>query len=285
VNTGPVIVVGALGMLGRAWRELLQQKGIPHTGLDLPELDITDTDSIAKHIQPGCKAVINCAAYTDVDGAEEHEPAALKLNAQAVKNLADRCKEIGAVLVHYSTDYVFDGQADSPYPTDHPRDPVNAYGRTKAKGEELIESSGCQYLLVRTSWLYAPWANNFVGTMIKLTAERDTLLVVNDQFGRPTSAQHLASASLSLLEKNARGAFHVTDAGECSWHGFACEIAKLSGNTCDIKPCGSSQFPRPASRPAYSVLDISKAEAIIGAMSNWKHNLASVIEQMEPKHA
>ena len=285
MSAGPVIVIGALGMLGRAWCELLQQKNIQYTGLDLPELDITDPDSIAKNITAGCKTIVNCAAYTDVDKAEEHEPDALTLNAQAVAHLAGRCKSIGATLIHYSTDYVFDGQAESPYAVDHPRDPVNAYGRTKADGEQRLEDSGCDYLLIRTSWLYAPWANNFVRTMIKLTAERNTLQVVDDQFGRPTSAQHLASASLSLLEHSARGTFHVTNAGECSWHGFACEIARLVGNTCDIQPCDSSQFPRPAARPAYSVLDISKAEAIIGPMPNWKANLASVIEQMEPQRA
>jgi dTDP-4-dehydrorhamnose reductase len=285
VSAGPVIVVGALGMLGRAWRELLQQKNIAHTGLDLPELDITDPDSITKNIPAGCKTIVNCAAYTDVDRAEQDEETALRLNAQAVKHLADRCKSIDATLIHYSTDYVFNGRAKSPYPTDHPRDPINAYGRTKAKGEELIESSGCRHLLIRTSWLYAPWANNFVRTMLKLTAERDTLQVVDDQFGRPASAQHLASASLSLLEHNARGAFHVTDAGECSWHGFTVEIARLAGNTCDIRPCDSAQFPRPAARPAYSVLDISRAEAIIGPMPDWKTNLASVVKQMEPQRA
>jgi dTDP-4-dehydrorhamnose reductase len=285
VSAGPVIVIGALGMLGRAWRELLQQKNIAHTGLDLPELDITDPDSITKNIPAGCKTIVNCAAYTDVDRAEQDEETALRLNAQAVKHLADRCKSIDATLIHYSTDYVFNGRAKSPYPTDHPRDPINAYGRTKAKGEELIESSGCRHLLIRTSWLYAPWANNFVRTMLKLTAERDTLQVVDDQFGRPASAQHLASASLSLLEHNARGAFHVTDAGECSWHGFTVEIARLAGNTCDIRPCDSAQFPRPAARPAYSVLDISRAEAIIGPMPDWKDNLASVVKLMEPQRA
>ncbi len=280
---GPVIVVGALGMLGRAWRELLQQRHIPYKGLDLPELDITDPSSIAEHIHTGCRTIVNCAAYTDVDGAEENEITALQLNAQAVKLVAERCKAIDTTLIHYSTDYVFNGQAQSPYPTDHRRDPVNAYGRTKAKGEEFIGSSGCQHLLIRTSWLYAPWANNFVRTMVRLTEERNSLLVVDDQFGRPTSAQHLASASLSLLEKNARGTFHINDGGECSWHGFACEIARLAGNTCDIQPCDSDQFPRPAKRPAYSVMDISKAEAITGPMPDWKNNLADVIKQMEPQ--
>ena len=282
MSYGPVTVVGADGMLGRAWRELLQRKGIPCTALDLPKLDITDPESIRKNIPADTRLVVNCAAYTNVDGAEEHEPVALKLNGDAVKNLAEHCRAIDTTLIHYSTDYVFNGQASKPYPVDHPRDPVNAYGRTKAVGEEYLEKSGCDFLLIRTSWLYAPWANNFVRTMLKLTAERDTLQVVNDQFGRPTSAEHLASASLALFDADAAGTFHVTDAGDTSWHGFTLQIAKLAGNTCDIQPCDSSQFPRPAKRPAYSVLDISKAEAIIGPMPSWKRNLADTIEKMEP---
>ena len=282
-SVGPVVVVGALGMLGRAWRELLQTRGIEHTGLDLPTLDITDPDSIAGHIGTGVRTIVNCVAFTDVDGAEDREALAHKLNAQAVGHLADRCKKIGATMIHYSTDYVFDGQADAPYPTDHPRSPVNAYGRTKAEGEKLIEASGCDYLLIRTSWLYAPWARNFVNGMIRLTRERDELQVVDDQRGRPTSAQHLAASSLALLKKMERGPFHVTDGGECSWYGFACEIRRLAGNRCDIKPCTSEQFKRPAPRPAYSVLDISKAESVLGPMPDWKHNLAAVIRQMEPQ--
>jgi dTDP-4-dehydrorhamnose reductase len=282
-DAGPAVVVGALGMLGRAWRELFQTRGIEHTGLDLPTLDITDPDSISEHIGKGVRTVVNCAAFTDVDGAEDQEPAAHRLNAQAVGYLAEHCKKIGATLIHYSTDYVFDGKADTPYPTDHRRDPVNAYGRTKAEGEKLIEASGCDYLLVRTSWLYAPWARNFVSSMIRLTRERDGLKVVDDQRGRPTSAQHLASVSLALLEKGGRGAFHVTDGGECSWYGFACEIKRLAGNDCDVRPCTSDQFKRPAPRPAYSVLDISGTESVLGPMPDWKQNLAEVIGQMEPQ--
>jgi dTDP-4-dehydrorhamnose reductase len=280
-SAGPVVVVGALGMLGRAWRELLQKRGIEHAGLDLPTLDITDPDSIAEHIGKDVRTVINCAAFTDVDGCEDQEPAAHKLNALAVGALADHCKAIGAKLIHYSTDYVFHGKADTPYPVDHQRDPVNAYGRTKSQGEQLVESSGCDYLLIRTSWLYAPWARNFVSGMVRLTRERDDLNVVDDQHGRPTSAQHLAASSLSLLEKGELGTFHVTDGGECSWYQFACEIKRLAGNTCDVKPCTSEEFKRPAPRPAYSVLDISKTEAALGPMPDWKHNLAEVIGQME----
>lgn len=282
-STGPAAVVGALGMLGKAWRDLLLKRDIEHTGLDLPTLDITNPDSIAEHIGRDVRFVVNCAAYTDVDGAEDQENTAHRLNADAVGYLAEHCKKINATLIHYSTDYVFNGKADTPYPTDHPRDPLNAYGRTKAAGEQRLETSGCDYLLIRTSWLYAPWARNFVATMIRLTRERDELQVINDQLGRPTSAQHLASSSLSLLEKGERGAFHVTDGGECSWYEFACEILRMSGNTCDIKPCTSEQYKVPATRPAYSVMDLSKTESTLGTMPDWKTNLADVIGQMEPQ--
>ena len=284
-QVGPVAVVGALGMLGRAWRELLTARGIEHIGLDLPAIDITNPDSIRECIGKDTRTVVNCAAFTDVDGAETREGDARTLNATAVGHLAEHCKTIGATLIHYSTDYVFDGKAMSPYPTDHPRDPVNAYGRTKAEGEKIIESSGCRYLLIRTSWLYAPWAHNFVLTMLRLTRERNELYVVNDQHGRPTSAQHLARASLALLEKGLNGTFHVTDAGQCSWYDFTLEIKRLAGNECDVKPCDSSAYKRPAVRPAYSVLDISKTEAAIGTLPDWKQNLADVIQQTEPKSA
>jgi dTDP-4-dehydrorhamnose reductase len=284
-SVGPVVVVGALGMLGRAWRELLTERGIEHAGLDLPTLDITDPASIREHIGRKTRVVVNCAAFTDVDGAETREDEALVLNAQAVSNLAEYCKKIGATLVHYSTDYVFDGKAASPYPTDYPRDPVNAYGRTKAEGETLLETSGCKHLLIRTSWLYAPWAHNFVLTMLRMTRERDELRVVDDQRGRPTSAQHLARTTLALLEHDQAGTFHVTDGGECTWYGFTGEIKRLAGNQCDIQPCDSSVYQRPAPRPAYSVLDISKTEAVLGAMPDWKENLPDVIKQTETQTA
>lgn len=282
-SVGPVVVVGALGMLGRAWLELLTQRGIEHVGLDLPVFDITDPGSIREHIGEQVRVVINCAAFTDVDGAETREADALELNAEAVGLLAQRCKAIGATLVHYSTDYVFNGCASTPYPVDGAHEPVNAYGRTKAQGERVLTASGCRHLLIRTSWLYAPWAHNFVLTMIRLTKERDELKVVNDQRGRPTSAQHLARTTLGLLEINEAGTFHVTDGGECTWHAFTVEIMRQAGHECDIQPCDSSEYKRPAVRPAYSVLDISKTEALLGPMPDWKSNLAHVIRQREPQ--
>jgi len=189
----------------------------------------------------------------------------------------DASRATDALLVHYSTDYVFNGRARSPYPIDAPLEPINAYGRSKAVGEKALRESGCRHLLLRTSWLYAPWGANFVLTMRKLTGERDELRVVDDQIGRPTSAEHLAATSMKLIEADAEGTFHVTDGGQCSWHGFATAIALAVNPNCRVVPCASDEFPRPARRPAYSVLDLGPAEAIVGPMRDWKDNLADVL--------
>jgi dTDP-4-dehydrorhamnose reductase len=154
---------------------------------------------------------------------------------------------------------------------------VNAYGRSKAGGELAIHRSGARHLILRTSWLYAPWGNNFVRTMFRLTAEKDTLKVVDDQRGRPTSALHLAAASQRLIEADAEGTFHVTDGGQCTWCDFTREIARQAGHDCDVQPCTTADFPRPAQRPAYSVLDLASTEAILGPMPPWQDDLTTVM--------
>ncbi len=277
LNHHEFVIVGAAGMLGCAWCELLSQRGLTYLALDREQFDVTDPSQIHTALPIDARVVVNCAAYTNVDKAETDYEAALTLNGHAVGHLAAHAKRNNATLVHYSTDYVFNGLAKSPYPVETPHDPINAYGRSKAAGEQALWDSGARHLLIRTSWLYAPWANNFVRTMLKLTAERDTLMVVDDQRGRPTSAQHLARASLALLDAKGSGTYHVTDGGECTWHGFAAEIARLAGRACEVKPCTSEQFPRPAKRPAYSVLDLSHTERLIGPMPDWRDQLAAVI--------
>ncbi|MEK6249909.1 MAG: dTDP-4-dehydrorhamnose reductase, partial [Planctomycetales bacterium] len=237
-------------------------------------------ETISKVLDQRYRLVINAAAYTDVDGCETNLQTASTLNATAVGQLAGRCAELGCKLVHYSTDYVFDGEASQPYPTSHPRRPLNAYGRTKAGGERLIESSDCDFLLIRTSWLFAPWGNNFVQTILRLAAERAELQVVDDQRGRPTSAQHLAETTRQLLVKGASGIFHITNGGECSWYDFAREIVAHRQLSCHVKPCRSQQFPRPATRPNYSVLDVSETEAILGQMPDWRNHLHKVLDQL-----
>jgi dTDP-4-dehydrorhamnose reductase len=280
-SSAPYVIVGAAGMLGRAWRELLDSRQLAYIALDRAQLDVTDAGSIAAAISSGAGVVVNCAAYTAVDQAEADEAAATRINGDAVGLLADHCSAIGAMLVHYSTDYVFNGRASTPYATDQPHDPVNAYGRSKAAGERALFASQARWMLVRTSWVYAPWGANFVRTMVKLTGEKPELKVVNDQRGRPTSAQHLAAATLKLLHHEQSGVFHVTDGGECTWYEFAAEIARLAGHEqCRISPCSSDEFPRPAKRPAYSVLDLSRAEAVLGPTPSWCDNLTRVMRQL-----
>ncbi|MHC4994418.1 MAG: dTDP-4-dehydrorhamnose reductase [Planctomycetota bacterium] len=274
----PILIVGASGMLARAWMELLDARSLAYESVDFDRLDLTRPETIPAEVCERHGLVVNCAAYTDVDGAETNEDLARKINGDGVGDLATRCAQIGATLIHYSTDYVFSGDAEAPYPTDAPRQPLGAYGHTKAVAEELIERSGADYLIARTSWLYAPWGKNFVNTIASLVTERDTIKVVDDQRGRPTSCQHLAATSLALLQNGERGIFHVTDGGECTWHEFAREIARLTGATCDVQPCTTDEFPRPAPRPTYSVLDLSKTEASVGAMPDWRENLAAVLD-------
>lgn len=278
---GPILIVGADGMLGRAWGRLLSGLGIDYTSPTLDELDLTNPDSIARVIDGHWPIIVNCAAWTDVDGAEQHEQEARKVNAIGVGELAARCARVGATLVHHSTDYVFNGRASEPYTVDQSRSPLGAYGRTKAEGEAALEQSGCRYVQIRTSWLYAPWGQNFVKTMARLMAEKPSLRVVDDQRGRPTSAEHLANVGLSLLGHDQTGTFHATDGGQCTWFDFATEIARLTGSTCRVEPCTSDEFPRPAPRPAYSVLDLSRTEAILGPMPHWKSNLAGVIARLD----
>lgn len=279
--TAPLLLIGDKGMLGRAFREHLTREKRAFVGLDLPTFDAADPQHVTQAWACQPSAVINCAAYTNVDQAESDEPQAFRGNALVPQILAAACARAGIPLVHFSTDYVFSGQAVAPYPVSAPLNPISAYGRTKAAGESAIRDSGCDHLILRTSWLYAPWSNNFVRTMVRFTAEKPVLRVVHDQRGRPTSAEHLAQIALLLLDRGLRRTWHVTDGGECTWYEFTLEIARLLGRTCTLTPCTTKEFPRPAPRPAYSVLDLSQTEALLGPMPPWEQNLADVIRRLE----
>lgn len=269
-------------MLGRAWRELLQAHHVNFAAPGLDQVDFTRIETIERALSTGgARLVINCAAWTVVDGAETDEAAATQINGAAVGALAQTCRRTGATLVHYSTDYVFDGAAQTPYATGHPRAPLGAYGRSKAAGEEAVEASGADALIVRTSWLYAPWGKNFVRTIRSLVLSKPEIRVVADQRGRPTSAEGLALTTARLLGAGARGIRHATDAGECSWFEFACEIARLTPGAGKVLPCTTAEFPRPAARPAYSVLDLSETERDVGPMIHWTQNLADVLRRVE----
>ncbi len=278
---GPVLILGSTGMLGRAMTAAVSRAGLEARTASRPRLDLTDPASIDAAIDGSCPVVINCTAYTDVDGAESHEELARSINATGVSHLARRCASRGAMLVHYSTDYVFDGAGTAPYPTDQPRHPINAYGRTKAEGEAAIEASGVRYLILRTSWLYAPWGKNFVRTIARVAAARPTLRVVNDQRGRPTSAESLAEMTLAMLRARACGIHHGTDGGECTWFDFAGAIVAGLGLPCTVEPCTTADFPRPAPRPAYSVLDLSRTQELIGPIPLWRERLADVLNRLE----
>jgi len=278
---GELLLVAPGGMLGRAWSELLARESVAHRAVGRSELDLRDRASIDRHVREGTGLVINCGAWTDVDGAEAHEEEATLVNGTAVGWLAAACERVGATLVHYSTDYVFDGRASTPYPVDGAHDPVNAYGRSKAVGEKLLRATLADHLLLRTSWVYAPWGNNFVRTMARLGREKEELRVVDDQRGRPSSAEQLAHTSLALVRAGARGTLHATDAGECTWFELAREVVGRVNPACTVSPCTSAEFPRPAVRPSYSVLDLGPTEALVGPLSPWQERVADTLARLE----
>jgi dTDP-4-dehydrorhamnose reductase len=272
----PILVTGSYGQLGRAVIAEIQSRGMSAVGRDLDTLDITDRDSVIEWVvSAGPRAVINCAAFTAVDECEVREDEALAANGTAVGHLAEGCNETGAALVQISTDYVFDGTANRPYREDDPVAPASAYGRTKLRGEELARTA-TDHVIARTAWLYGRGGKHFVGAIRgQLDAGNPRLRVVADQIGSPTFCGDVASALLDLLDAGATGLVHVVNTGTTSWHGFASEIARLLGADTAIDPVATEEFPRPAPRPAYSVLDTRRMESLIGRrMPSWQDALA-----------
>lgn len=268
------LITGAGGMLGHDLLAALAARDV--TGLSRTELDITDPDAVTA-VVAGHDVVINAAAYTRVDDAETHEPEAHAINATGAATLARACAATGARLVQVSTDYVFDGTTTSPYPEDAPLRPVSAYGRTKAEGERLVRElhpEGAH--IIRTAWLYGRHGPNFAATMLRLAAERDTVQVVTDQLGQPTWTADLARQIVALLDSGAAaGSWHGTNAGQASWFEFAQEVFRLGGHDPQrVQPTDSSQFVRPAPRPAYSVLGHDAwRSAGIAPMRHWREAL------------
>lgn len=282
------LIIGSRGMLGRAWAGLLTAHDMAFDALGRDALDLEDLQAVSGIGLGGYSLVVNCAAWTAVDDAETAYERAHTVNATAVGELAKRCAAAGARFVTYSTDYVFNGRAAEPYPTGGTHDPVNAYGRSKAGGEALLREIDSDWLCIRTSWVYAPWGKNFVRTIAHAARNRPELRVVSDQRGRPTSAEGLARTSLALVLSGATGFAHATDGGECSWFDFAEEIVRLAEagkgpsaqSLARVIPCGSDAYPRPARRPAYSVLDLSETERLIGPMIPWRAALADVVRRL-----
>jgi dTDP-4-dehydrorhamnose reductase len=274
------LLVSPDGMLGRAFERELVRRGEPFVARGFPHYDLTRPETLV--VPAGTERVILCAAYTDVDGAETDEARATAVNGAGVGHLARACREAGALLVHFGTDYVFSGDAKTPYPVDAPVDPRTAYGRSKAAGERALRESGAEHLYLRTSWLYAPWGKNFVRTIAALGRTRPELKVVDDQRGRPTSAEVLVQTTFALLARGARGFFHATDGGDCTWFELARAVVEGTGGSAQVLPCTSAEFPRPAPRPAYSVLELTRTEALLGPMRPWRETLRDVLVRLEP---
>lgn len=251
------------------------------------KLDITNIDEIRKIVKDNdVKAIVNCAAWTNVDGAEDPEKYKLveMLNAKAPENLATAMKEVGGLLVHISTDYVFGGDPyNTPCKEDQKGTPTGVYGLTKLHGEQKIQATGVDYIILRTAWLYSEFGKNFVKTMLNLTATKPQLKVVFDQAGTPTYAKDLALAITTALKNPIVGTYHFSNEGVCSWFDFTMMIAEYSGQTgCDIQPCHSNEFPSPVKRPSYSVLDKTKVKETFGLkVPYWTESLKICIKNLK----
>lgn len=293
--TTNILITGANGQLGHEMRNVLasdQRFNALFTdvaGDDITVLDITNEEAVERIMADNAIAIIiNCAAYTAVDAAEDDEATAALLNANAVGILARVAKRHGARMVHISTDYVFDGNGCIPYTEDMPTNPQSAYGRTKLDGErQLLDALGDDAVILRTAWLYSPYGKNFVKTMLTLGKDKPALKVVFDQVGSPTCARDLARAIVTVITAGDwhPGIYHFSNEGVISWYDFTLAIHRLAGiTTCDVQPCHSDEFPAKAHRPAYSVLDKSKFKATFGVtVPYWLDSLQDTLHQLTTK--
>lgn len=285
-----VLITGANGQLGNEMRRLGAVSPNNYIYTDVAELDITDAAAVAQFVKENAvNIIVNCAAYTNVDKAESDEPTAELINATAVANLAAAMKEVDGTLFHVSTDYVFGNEGNTPRTEDMPLNPLGVYGRTKLRGEQAIAETGCKAIIIRTAWLYSEFGNNFLKTMMRLTAEREELNVVFDQVGTPTYAGDLALAIFSIIEGGLyagnEGIYHFSNEGVCSWYDFATEIAMAAGNTaCKVLPCHSDEFPSPVKRPSFSVLDKTKIKNTFAIeIPHWRDSMLYCITQLKQK--
>jgi len=282
-----ILVTGANGQLGSELRRL----GFPALDevffTDVAELDITDREAIRQFVQEHeIDTIINCAAYTAVDRAEEEAALAEKINTEAVANLARVAYQQDCLLIHISTDYVFDGTGTRPYTEKDPPCPVSVYGKTKLAGEREILKSKCFHIIIRTAWLYSEFGHNFVKTIRRRAAECPELKVVSDQIGTPTYAADLARAIVRIMENEERieheGIYHYSNEGVCSWYDFAAEIVRLSGAACQVRPVTTEEYPAKTRRPAYSVLDKTKIRKTFGVeVPHWQTSLKECLAGMQ----
>lgn len=284
-----IIVTGANGQLGHEMQRVAKSSNHNYIFTDVADgyekLDITNIEEIRNMVKNNnVDIIVNCAAYTNVDKAESDYDTADLINNTAAGNLATAMKEAGGTLIHISTDYVFQGDRNTPCQEDWTTNPLGVYGKTKLAGEAAIATTGCNSIIIRTAWLYSQWGKNFVKTMQSLTATHDTLKVVFDQVGTPTFAGDLADTIAHIIntgQTNKTGIYHFSNEGVCSWYDFAKMICKLSGNTCDISPCYSEEFPSPVKRPHFSVLDKRKIKETFGIkVPYWTDSLEVCIKQL-----
>lgn len=287
-----VLITGANGQLGNEMRIIARNSSDKYIFTDISQvegqetviLDITDRGAVRKIVsENNVDVIVNCAAYTNVDRAEDNENIAELLNATAPENLAIVMKEVDGLLVHISTDYIFGKEPyNTPCKEDRQGTPTGVYGVTKLHGEQRIVATGCKYVIIRTSWLYSEFGKNFCKTMLNLTSTKSELKVVFDQVGTPTYALDLASAIVTVIKNPVQGVYHYSNEGVCSWFDFAKMIAEYACQTdCDIQPCHSNEFPSPVTRPSYSVLDKTKIKETFGiTIPYWTDSLKKCIGKL-----
>lgn len=300
-----ILVTGANGQLGNEMRIVSRDSAdkfiftdiVATEGLPTTILDITDREAVRQTVrQNDIKAIVNCAAFTNVDAAQTNEALAERLNADAPENLALAMKETGGLLIHISTDYVFGKeQYNVPCREDQKGTPTGVYGLTKLHGEQKIEASGCRYVIIRTAWLYSEFGKNFCKTMLNLTSTKPRINVVFDQAGTPTYALDLAKAIMTILDSPKTGIYHFSNEGVCSWYDFAKMVQQTDNElrlargeeptSCEILPCHSNEFPSPVTRPSYSVLDKTRIKETYGiSIPYWTDSLRKCIENINMKH-
>ncbi len=282
-----ILVTGAAGQLGNELHNVLEQNK-PGITLytDIHDLDLTDAAAVRKYIVDNeISHIVNCAAFTAVDKAEQEQAICAKVNTDAVKNIAEVAADYGVKVIQISTDYVFDGTAHMPYRESDKVNPISTYGTTKRKGEMVLLSMSPDAVIIRTAWLYSPYGNNFVKTMLRLGAERSELGVVCDQIGTPTYARDLAEAIYAILTARqwVPGIYHFSDEGACSWYDFTKAIHRIAGITgCNVKPIMTDDYPTAAARPPYSVLDKTRIKKTYGiTIPHWEESLQNCIKQIQ----
>lgn len=281
-----ILITGANGQLGNAIQKLASQcPGCKFYFTDIDSLDILDKEQISDFVRINqVQYIVNCAAYTAVDKAEDNADTAMRINCDAVRNIGEVAKTFHVKVIHISTDYVFDGTGTRPYREDDPTNPTSVYGSTKLAGDTILQQICSESVIIRTAWLYSEYGTNFVKTMIRLGMERSDLNVVSDQIGTPTYAGDLAEAIVSILNHPVftPGIYHYSNEGICSWYDFASEIMKQAQLDCQVHPIPAKDYPTPAKRPAYSVLDKTKIKQVYGiSIPKWETSLARCMQHLK----